>query len=90
VITLEWDNCAEDGALTLHELQASDRRVLGADVALRAPTGDGPFVLRRIAGGNSRLASRFLDRRVLLLGDAAHVHSAIGGAALNPSPCATS
>ena len=46
--------------------------------------------LHHMVGGNSRLASRFHDGRVLLLGDAAHLHSAIGGAGLNPSPCATS
>ena len=34
-------------------------------------------------GGNSRLADRFRDGRVLLVGDAAHVHSAIGGPGLN-------
>jgi len=52
--------------------------VLAAELPLRAPGGAGPFLLRRILGGSSRLAARFRDRRVLLLGDAAHVHSAIG------------
>lgn len=34
-------------------------------------------------GGNTRLAERYRAGRVLLLGDAAHVHSSIGGPGLN-------
>ena len=72
-----------DGPLTLDELRASARRVLGADVPIRPPDGDGPHLMRRLTGGNTRIADRFRDGRVLLVGDAAHVHSAIGGPGLN-------
>jgi 2-polyprenyl-6-methoxyphenol hydroxylase-like FAD-dependent oxidoreductase len=84
IATLEWDRPAdEDAPMTLEELRASIGRVLRADVPLSEPTGDGPRLLRRVVGANSRLASRFREDRVLLLGDAAHVHSAIGGPGLN-------
>jgi 2-polyprenyl-6-methoxyphenol hydroxylase-like FAD-dependent oxidoreductase len=69
--------------LTIAELRDSVRRVLGADVPLGPPEGPGPHLLRRLTGGNTRLAERFRDGRVLLVGDAAHVHSAIGGPGLN-------
>ena len=39
--------------------------------------------LRRINGQNSRQADRYRAGNVLLLGDAAHVHSAMGGPGLN-------
>ncbi|UQU62115.1 FAD-dependent monooxygenase [Couchioplanes caeruleus] len=80
--TMEWDRPA-DGEPSLADLAASVRRVLGAGVPLGPPTGAGPHVLRRLSGGNTRLAERYRDGRVLLLGDAAHVHPAIGGPGLN-------
>jgi hypothetical protein len=40
-------------------------------------------VLRRFAGINSRIAQRYRNGRVLLIGDAAHVHSPVGGPGLN-------
>ncbi|MGC4893450.1 FAD-dependent monooxygenase [Micromonospora sp. DT31] len=84
VSTTEWPDRAEpDGPLTLAEMRASVARVLGADVPLGPPAGDGPHLLRRLAGGNTRIAERYRAGRVLLLGDAAHVHSAIGGPGLN-------
>ncbi|MET8142359.1 FAD-dependent monooxygenase [Sphaerisporangium sp. NPDC005288] len=84
--TAEWEPEAREDAtapLTLEELRASLRRVLGVDVPFGPPRGEGPHMLRRLTGGNTRLADRFRDRRVLLAGDAAHVHSAIGGPGLN-------
>jgi 2-polyprenyl-6-methoxyphenol hydroxylase-like FAD-dependent oxidoreductase len=69
--------------LTLAEMEESVRRVLGAGVPLTPPAGDAPPLLRRLAGTNTRIAERFRDRRVLLVGDAAHVHSATGGPGLN-------
>ncbi|PRX96729.1 FAD-dependent monooxygenase [Allonocardiopsis opalescens] len=81
--TGEWDRTDDDGPMTLAEMRASVARVLGVDVPLGPPAGGGPHVLRRLTGGNTRLAERFRDRRVLLVGDAAHVHSALGGPGLN-------
>ncbi|MFF5209251.1 FAD-dependent monooxygenase [Streptosporangium sp. NPDC000396] len=83
VTTIEWGQEDAEGPLTIPELRASIRRVLGADIELGRPEGEGPHLLRKLTGGNTRLAERFRDRRVLLVGDAAHVHSAIGGPGLN-------
>jgi hypothetical protein len=69
--------------MTLEELQQSADRVLGVHLRLTPPDGDGPRLLRRLVGGSSRLADRYREGRVLLVGDAAHVHSAIGGPGLN-------
>jgi len=59
--------------VTLAELQASVRRVTGADVRMTEPT----WLTRTV--GNTRQADRYVDRRVMLAGDAAHVF----GLALN-------
>ncbi|MET9342112.1 FAD-dependent monooxygenase [Nonomuraea sp. NPDC003804] len=83
VTTTEWSQEDAEGPLTIPELRASIGRVLGVDIELGAPEGEGPHLLRKLTGGNTRLAERFRDRRVLLVGDAAHVHSAIGGPGLN-------
>ena len=72
-----------DAPMTIDDLRASASRVLGADVPVGPPTGDDPHLLRRLVGGNTRLADRYRAGRVLLVGDAAHVHSAIGGPGLN-------
>ncbi|MEV4286287.1 FAD-dependent monooxygenase [Nonomuraea bangladeshensis] len=83
ISTMEWNGQDAEGPLTLEELQASARRVLGADIAFGPPDGPGPHLMRKLNGGNTRLAERFRDGRVLLVGDAAHVHAAIGGPGLN-------
>jgi 2-polyprenyl-6-methoxyphenol hydroxylase-like FAD-dependent oxidoreductase len=80
--TGEWD-APPDGPMSFGELQESVDRVLGVHLPLTPPEGDGPHMLRRLTGGNSRLADRFREGRVLLVGDAAHVHSAMGGPGLN-------
>jgi 2-polyprenyl-6-methoxyphenol hydroxylase-like FAD-dependent oxidoreductase len=59
--------------VTLADLQASFRRVTGADVTMTDPT----WLTRTV--GNSRQADRYQAGRVLLAGDAAHVF----GLALN-------
>ncbi|GAB7029603.1 FAD-dependent monooxygenase [Streptomyces sp. NPDC021749] len=82
ISTVEWGQPAEGGA-SLDELRASVSRVLGADVPLGPPAGPGPHLMRRLFGGNTRIAERYRAGRVLLLGDAAHVHAAIGGPGLN-------
>ncbi|MGW0484587.1 FAD-dependent monooxygenase [Nonomuraea sp. NPDC003214] len=79
VSTTEWDQPATAAAMSLEELRASVRRVLGAEVPLGPPSGPGPHALRRLTGGNTRVAERFADGRVFLIGDAAHVYAATGG-----------
>ncbi|GIM93996.1 FAD-dependent monooxygenase [Paractinoplanes toevensis] len=70
--------------MTIAELQDALTHVLGGiEMPLGPPTGDGPHLLRRLEAGNTRLAERYRDGRVLLVGDAAHVHSAMGGPGLN-------
>jgi 2-polyprenyl-6-methoxyphenol hydroxylase-like FAD-dependent oxidoreductase len=58
--------------MTLDELRASVRRVLGADLPMSEPTW-----LTRLVG-NSRQADRYREGRILLAGDAAHVFG-LGG-----------
>ena len=69
------DDNADDPPMSLAELEASAKRVLGAEVPLRPASSDVPLDLRRFSGINSRLASRYQVGRVILVGDAAHVHS---------------
>ncbi|GAA3289828.1 FAD-dependent monooxygenase [Streptomyces cinereospinus] len=83
VSTTEWDQPGTEEPMTLDEMRASIRRVLGVDVPLGPPAGAGPHVLRRQTGGNTRVADRFRDRRVFLVGDAAHVYASGGGPGLN-------
>src|SRR3984885_2686397 len=92
LITLELDRSAHeepfdddevDTPVSLPEIEASVKRVLGADVPLRPVSPDAPLDLRRFYGINSRIASRYRSGRVILVGDAAHVHSPLGGPGLN-------
>ncbi|MET8232760.1 FAD-dependent monooxygenase [Micromonospora sp. NPDC005298] len=81
--TTEWPDAptTDETPMDLAELRASVVRVLGADIPLGPP--DGPGLLRRLTAGNTRIATRYRAGRVLLVGDAAHVHPAIGGPGLN-------
>jgi 2-polyprenyl-6-methoxyphenol hydroxylase-like FAD-dependent oxidoreductase len=82
--TVEFDQQADDGEpMTLDELRDSTRRVLGVELPVEPPPGDGPHALRRIAGQNTRQADRYREGNIFLLGDSAHVHSAMGGPGLN-------
>ncbi|WP_405137115.1 FAD-dependent monooxygenase [Nocardia sp. NBC_01388] len=81
--TTEWDQPEPAEPMSLEEVRASVNRVLGADIPIGPPPGPGPHLLRRLIGGNTRLAERFRDRRVLLAGDAAHVLVFGGGPGLN-------
>ena len=85
VFTVEWtrDGFDHDAPMTLEEVHDSIYRVMGADLPLRSPEGRGPHRLDRWMGVNTRLADRYRDGRVLLVGDAAHVHFVIGGPGLN-------
>jgi 2-polyprenyl-6-methoxyphenol hydroxylase-like FAD-dependent oxidoreductase len=73
----------EGEPMSLAELEASAKRVIGAEVPLRPKSPDMPLDLRRFSGINSRIASRYQAGRVILVGDAAHVHSPMGGPGLN-------
>ncbi|MGV0734798.1 FAD-dependent monooxygenase [Mycobacterium syngnathidarum] len=83
--TIEYGSVLPDDApeLTIDELRASVRRVVGADLPIEPPAGPGPHALRRINGQNTRQAERYRAGNVFLVGDAAHVHSAMGGPGLN-------
>jgi 2-polyprenyl-6-methoxyphenol hydroxylase-like FAD-dependent oxidoreductase len=81
--TIELGPPVEETPMSLDELRESARRILGVDVPFEEPKGPGPHALRRINGQNSRHAEHYRAGRVLLLGDAAHVHSAMGGPGLN-------
>lgn len=64
-------------AITLEHLQAVFRRVSGTDVTLSAVHLATSFTDR------ARLVTAYRKGRVLLAGDAAHIHSALGGQGLN-------
>lgn len=81
--THEQGPAAEQGPMSIAELRGSLQRILGVNVALEEPRGPGPHALRRIDGQNTRQAEHYRAGRVLLLGDSAHVHSAMGGPGLN-------
>jgi 2-polyprenyl-6-methoxyphenol hydroxylase-like FAD-dependent oxidoreductase len=73
VYTSEDDSPADLSApMTLDELRASVRRVIGADLPMTDPQ-----LLTRLVG-NSRIADRYRNGRILLAGDAAHIFG-VGG-----------
>ena len=81
--SIEFGPPVAEVPMTLDELRESARRVLGVDIPFEEPKGAGPHALRRINGQNTRQVENYRDGRVLLLGDAAHVHSPLGGPGLN-------
>lgn len=89
VYTAEWEDEPEGNSpgpgspMTLTEMEDSLERILGVRLTLSMPAQGEPTLLRRLSGRNTRVADRYRDRRIFLVGDAAHVHSAAGGPGLN-------
>ena len=82
--TIEFGQDADDAEpMTIDELRDSARRVLGVDLPMDLPNDGKPNALRRIAGQNTRQADRYRAGNIFLVGDSAHVHSAMGGPGLN-------
>ncbi|MDG6109151.1 FAD-dependent monooxygenase [Dactylosporangium aurantiacum] len=85
VSVIEWDGppITDDIPVSLDEIRASLRRVLGQDLPFTAPETPGPHLLRRGHPANVRIATSHRVNRVFLAGDAAHVHPAVGAPGLN-------
>lgn len=66
-----------DRLVTPEEVEATLRHISGLDVRLTSFTGGSRWT------DNTRLVETYRDRRVLLAGDAAHVHSPFGGQGLS-------
>lgn len=78
VITSEFDRVAgRDEAVTFEQLKESMVRVAGTDFGMRNPRWVSRF------SDAARQADRYRAGRVLLAGDAAHIHFPAGGQGLN-------
>ncbi|OXM53073.1 FAD-dependent monooxygenase [Amycolatopsis alba] len=79
IATMEFDGGPgdRDAPMTAEEMRASISRVSGVDVTVTRLDGGIRF------SDNTRQAATYRRGRVLLAGDAAHVHSPIGGQGLN-------
>lgn len=78
VITSEYDHVAgRDDPATFEQLRAAVIRLAGTDWGMHSPRWVSRF------GDAARQASRYRNGRVLLAGDAAHIHYPAGGQGLN-------
>jgi 2-polyprenyl-6-methoxyphenol hydroxylase-like FAD-dependent oxidoreductase len=79
MVSIEFDGPPSDrqSPVTAEELQAGVRRVTGVDVTVHKLHSATRFT------DNCRQAATYRSGRVLLAGDAAHVHSPFGGQGLN-------
>ena len=78
---ISWDRSREevplDEPITVEELRDSFRRIAGDDFGMGEPRWSTRFLSER------RQAARYRVGRVFLAGDAAHVHSPVGGQGMN-------
>ncbi|MEY9928732.1 2-polyprenyl-6-methoxyphenol hydroxylase-like FAD-dependent oxidoreductase [Catenulispora sp. GP43] len=77
VIGFDGPPADRDAPVTLEELQSALRHISGTEVGIRSISTVTRFT------DNARQADTYRDGRVLLAGDAAHVHSPFGGQGLN-------
>ncbi|WP_433465441.1 FAD-dependent monooxygenase [Spirillospora sp. CA-128828] len=78
LLMVEFDGppADRDAPVTLDEIQAAARRITGTQVTLKSASSMTRFT------DNARIADTYRSGRVLLAGDAAHVHSPFGGQGL--------
>ncbi|MFF4732266.1 FAD-dependent monooxygenase [Streptomyces mirabilis] len=78
VITSEYDHVTDpDGPVTFEQLRASLIKLIGTDYGMRNPRWVSRF------NDTARQAAEYRKGRVLLAGDAAHIHFPAGGQGLN-------
>lgn len=86
IAVIEWGRSplGDSTEMPLEELREATARVLGSPLPVSALPEEYPKLSTRATTGmNSRLADRYRKGRVLLVGDAAHVQSGVGGPGLN-------